>query len=393
MASSVNLKASSSPYDAPIIENNVPDQSSPRTGPNDGSDEKRNQHQDHLRIQPQQQQQQQRYQRQQQQVLEDPDMEATSSSPLLKQFKNERLTVAQHLDPKGKELPTSSWVHVNHTLPLCSLEETLSVFERLVHEEATGIIDLEAPWNPYEDGMILPTLEKDILSSSFSSDRRDRGQGNSTIVEAAHVVLSPFGRPNGWHLKFANRSVAYAILNRSKSRTNPILIGWKYVGIQEFNYDKWKKGQTQRQPLPPPPRGKKGTRYNPINPNHSMHTDFIVDDTMVRVENCPVKIGTEYIRIMMSRYDLAHTGRTVIKWVGITPNGKVAPPMFVVRFASSAWARAAVRELQGTQIDDNIIKLIQYPKQIRYHDDDDDDNDDEAEVGRRKVKTNELKSF
>jgi hypothetical protein len=120
---------------------------------------------------------------------------------------------------------------------------------------------------------------------------------------------------------------------------------------------------------------------------------LVVDDSMVRFENCPPDLTDEYLRYLLSRFDLAPQGKTVIEWRGRTTDGKRAPLMFVVRFASAAWARAAVRELQSMQIGGKqsrdhqsmqqarkqsrelpqsmqigrkSIKLSAYPNQIRY---------------------------
>ena len=57
----------------------------------------------------------------------------------------------------------------------------------------------------------------------------------------------------------------------------------------------------------------------------------------------------------------------MITWKGWTSDGKRAPLMFVVRFASAAWARAAIREMQGLRVNGKSIKMIQYPNQLRYN--------------------------
>jgi hypothetical protein len=264
--------------------------------------------------------------------------EQESSAPLLRQFKDERLPAAQHLDPDGKELPTSEWIHVGLNHPFCAMEEIVAFFEKLLREQADEAVDLEAEWNPHQDES-LPFLE--IPEGS--------------CIEAAHVVLSPYGRPNGWHLKFPNRSMAHAILMKAQSKQ--LYISWKPIRVKEYHY---------QHPTQQRGKGSRRKKRNKDGSFHSMHHDFVVDHSMVRLESCPSEVGSEYIRYMMSRFDLAPQGTTVIRWKGRTPNGKIAPPMYILRFASPAWARAAVRELQSTQINDKEIKLIQYPKQIRY---------------------------
>jgi hypothetical protein len=232
------------------------------------------------------------------------------------------------LDPKGTILPRNEWIHVNGTLPICSLDEVISSFEKMLKREESecGIVDLEAPWNPLQDENV-PTHSLDP---------------STPIIEAAHVVISPFGRPNGWYLKFSNRSLVNTILTRSQQ--NHIHVTWKVVQIKEHEYDK----ETALQEDPAHANG------------------FVVDDTMVRIENCPYGLLEEEIRLRLSRYDLAPKGKTVIRWEGETNDGKKAPLMYVVRFASAAWARAAIREVQSLRLNGKIVKLVQYPKQMRY---------------------------
>ena len=151
------------------------------------------------------------------------------------------------MDPKGKILPKSDWIHVNGVLPICSLEDVLSSFEKMLRqEEARGIVDLDAPWNPVQDEAV-PTITLDNL--------------NTPMVEAAHVVVSPFGRPNGWYLKFANRSLANAILTRSQE--TEIRVAWKLVQVQEYYYHKEKE--------------------NANDPAYA--NGLVVDDSMLRYES------------------------------------------------------------------------------------------------------------
>lgn len=264
--------------------------------------------------------------------------------PRLK-LKDEILQCAKHLDPNGDILPKSEWIHVNGTLPICSLNEIVTTFEDLLRREERewGLVDLDSPWNPIQDPKV-PTLSLE--------------EENKAIVQAAHVVISPFGRPNGWLLKLPNRSLVNAILTRAQQRH--IHVTWKVVQIKEYDYTKERE-----------------IRQDPAHAN-----GLLVDDSMVRFENCPHGLKEEEVRLRLSRYDLAPTGKTVIKWHGETTDGKKAPLMYVVRFADASWARAAVRELQSLRVNGKTIKLVQYPNQIRYNDDDYDDNvEDEKGAG------------
>ena len=71
------------------------------------------------------------------------------------------------------------------------------------------------------------------------------------------------------------------------------------------------------------------------------------------------------MRLMLSRYDLAPLGPTVVRWEGTTSDGKKPPLMFLVHFADPSWARAAVRAFQSKEIEGQALRLAQYPKQIR----------------------------
>ena len=218
---------------------------------------------------------------------------------------------------------------MNGTLPVCSLDEVVGTFENLLRlEEERGIVDLDAPWNPIQDDKV-PTV-------TLGNDE--------PIVEAAHVIVSPFGRPNGWYLKFRNRSIANAVLTRKEEES--IYVSWKLVTVAEYDYAEERHKEE----------------------DHAYSNGLVVDDSMVRFENCPPKLTDEYLRYLLARFDLAPEGKTIIKWKGITTDGKYAPPTFVARFSSPAWARAAVREMQSMNVDDKSLKLIAYPKQIRYSD-------------------------
>jgi hypothetical protein len=221
------------------------------------------------------------------------------------------------------------------------MAEVVSTFENLLVQEAErGIIDLEADWNPVQDAQV-PTLSID--------------DDNSIVeVQAAHVVLSPFSRPNGWHLKLPNRSMVNALLTRA--REQHIRMAWKLVQIEEYDYISSKQRDD-------------GKEQDYARANFG---STIVDDSMVRFENCPGGLTDEYLRYLLSRYDLAPQGNTVIRWRGRTSDGKEAPLTFVVRFASAAWARACVREFQSMKIDDKLVKLVAYPKQLLYKEEKDE---------------------
>jgi hypothetical protein len=194
----------------------------------------------------------------------------------------------------------------------------------LVNEQAIGIVDLDALWNPVEDPAV-PTL------APLDNDSEQHW------IQAAHLVLSPFGRPTGWYLKFQNRSIVNSII--SHAQLHPLFCAWKPIKVTEYNY-----------------------RQEPLSPNP------VVTDSMIRFENSPKFLTADQLRLMLSRYELATEGNTVVQWQG-SVEGKTAPRMFVVRFADASWARAALRDLQSTVVEDKTLVLAQYPQQIRYDQD------------------------
>lgn len=265
---------------------------------------------------------------------------------------------------------------------MTSLEEVLGSVEDILRNELAGlssnrnnpyggVIDLDADWNPVEDGNTNPPLIPGMIhyspdTTAPTEDRREYAldeaietssdasastednvgpiQVESFRVIKAHVVLSPFGRPTGWNLRLANPSMVNALLSAAQSARvrGSIRIGWRFAKVREHH------------PSPSPPQvDSKDTR-----------TLLVVNDSMVRFENCPADLTEDYLRHLLSRYELTTKGSTVIKWRGMTDDGKAPPLTYVVRFASPAYARAAVREMQGNFLKGQPIKLIQYPKQL-----------------------------
>jgi len=265
------------------------------------------------------------------------------SSPTISKtlkFTDQWIPCREHLDPHNSILPTSNWIKIMGTLPITSLEEVLSSVEKILYREVTetGVVDLDAPWNPIQDEAV-PTISP-IQSDDNNTDNNSDGCSQQPFqVQAAHVILSPFGRPTGWKVKLYNASMVNALLTQCEPR-GCMRVGWKLVQVQEYD------------PL------------EEVSHSDTMENTLVVDDSMVRVENCPSTLNQENLRHMLSRYELAPRGDTIIKWKGKTNDGKVPQPMYVVRFSSAAWARAAVRELQNTAVDEKSIKLIQYPRQL-----------------------------
>jgi hypothetical protein len=299
----------------------------------------------------------------------------SSSPPLSSRSHPKRsgpLPCADHLDPDGAVLPKSCWIEVKGILTICSLDSMLTTFQNLLDlERQRGIVDLDALWDPAEQPTV-PLLQWDDGQPNPASS-----SSSSSWVQAAHLLLSPFGRPTGWHLKFQNRSIVNAIL--SHAQEHPIYDAWKVIQVSEATMI----------PVAPRPPASSSLSSHPHDMGHmspaaaraTIHTtnlaatpivgpDLVVTDSMIRVENCPPTLTAETLTLMMSRYDLTTIGPTVSEWKGETLDGKVAPLMFVVHFADPSWARAAVRDLQATNLDGKALTFAQYPRQLRVSDED-----------------------
>lgn len=195
--------------------------------------------------------------------------------------------------------------------PMISLDDVVrSINGVMDHEQELGIVDLDGNLQTNDTLPMVKRVHKEW-------------------VQSATFLLSEHGRPNAWKIQFENRSLAHAFLQRAKAI--PFRLIWKPVLVTEWN--------TQTAGLEPLVK---------------------VDESMIRVENFPSKISHDSMRHLFRRYDLATDGPTILPWVSRVTGFK----MFVVRFDNPSWARAAVRELQGVDVEGHQLRLAQYPKQI-----------------------------
>jgi hypothetical protein len=201
-------------------------------------------------------------------------------------------------------LPTSSWVELLGAPPLATLDDVCnSVRQALDIERAIGIPDLDSP----DCGLLTPS-EPWIKSATFT--------------------LSESGRPRIWRIRLENRSIVHAFLEHAKQTKFRIV--WKETAVKE-----WRTKTDEPQQL-------------------------VVTDSMVRVENLPDKVTTEYVRHLFQRYDFSPTGPSVTRF-DVKFKSK---SFFVVHLADPANARAAVRELQGLDVLGTKLTAVQYPKTL-----------------------------
>jgi hypothetical protein len=225
-------------------------------------------------------------------------------------------TLAEHFSARNESVPSSNWVKVENIPPLSSLDAMLfGVRNALNIERERGIIDLDAEFNQES----LPFLTNIGEEEDW--------------VQSAHVILSPFGRPCGWKLKFENRSIVYALLAHANELE--VQCGTRRVRI---------------------------VGHNPNDQQPEEEVD--VSDATIRVENCPDGLRPLALLKLFSRYDLRGTGPSVAEWKGQTNDGLVARNIWLVHFAHASWARAAMRERQSSELQGKTLLLAQFPKQI-----------------------------
>lgn len=248
---------------------------------------------------------------------------------------SEDLLLGTQLAQDGDILPKSEWVRVENISPTSSLNAILrGIRQALDVEESRGIVDLDKPWSA---GQRIPFLTR--VSEVGAPDK---------WVQKARLILSPYGRPCGWYLKFANRSVVYALLKYA--RDTPVKCSWRDVRI--FDY-----GQPNVDP----------TKTTPENANFVFSEE--ISDNTLRLENVSQNIRETSLLNFFSRYDLR--SNPILKWEHRTSDGKSNPPTFLIHFTDAAWARACLREKQATfihafqeKIGKKQIILVQYPQQI-----------------------------
>jgi hypothetical protein len=231
----------------------------------------------------------------------------------------EGILAGHYSNLSGEAIPTSSWVRVEGIPPLSSLQAILDGIRNAVLEIQNGsVLNMDAAWDS-DSRDTLPVVE------NIDSD---------AWVQEARLILSPFGRPMGWHIRLPSRSRVFALLKYSQ--TNPLYCAWKQVKIVSSN-----------------------------GPNSADDLLFPkVTDATVRVENCPFDTNAISLIHFFSRFDLTVNGPPIELWPGKRSNNKQAPLTYIVHFADASWARAAIRELQSSQLKGRTVRLAQFPRQI-----------------------------
>ena len=255
----------------------------------------------------------------------------------------------------------------------------------------SGIIDLDKAEQFVED----PEKEVDMDELPFWDPSLHDASLNGSYIQEARLLLSVLGRPCGWYLRMPDRSCVQAILSHADEdasrpgRRLAVSIGGRCLAVGEFD----------------PARGR--VLSGPFNTDTALVEGSFdravrlrLDDSVVRVENCPVRSTAEDMRYLFRRYDIIDTRRLrddkgldaaqllVQGNYGRYNDGKpfypnrnyhgensdeiqplrtdtpIATNTFIVRFETAADARAAIREMQMVEFEGRQLQLAQYPRQL-----------------------------
>lgn len=223
----------------------------------------------------------------------------------LPEVSDRQTDTVHYKQPERVVLPTSACIQLRNVPPLATLDDICSSISMVLEiERKIGIRDLDS-----ENGELLTP--------------------STPWVKSAKTILSTHGRPTHWKIEFENRSIVHAFLEHSKQAK--FICVWKEVNVTEC-------------------------------PKSEEVAQVEVNDSMIRVENCPSCLTVDVLRHVFRRYDFAKSGASIFRWE--SPNTSSTHNMFVIRFADPSYARAAIREMQGLKIKEKELIMAQYPKQL-----------------------------
>ena len=295
--------------------------------------------------------------------------------------------------------------------PSSILEDVADCIARVMQREIdSGIIDLdkaerfvesqEEGAESNEDGAKDDKDELPLSSAEelpFWDPSEHDASLNGSYIQEARLVLSVLGRPCGWYLRMPDRSCVQAILshadedaNKGRGRRLAVSIGGRTLKVGEFD-------PAESRVL----SGSLGTDTTLVERSFDRAVRLRLDDSVVRVENCPVRSNAEDMRYLFRRYDIIDTRRLqddkgldavqilVQGNYGRREDGKpfhpdrrndhgedsgdiqplksdtpIATNTFIVRFETAADARSAIREMQMVEFEGRQLRLAQYPNQL-----------------------------
>jgi hypothetical protein len=297
----------------------------------------------------------------------------------------------------SKKITSTEWIQVTQIPPLSTLDDLLPDIQRIITTELSmGIVDLDATEEmlKHEDVKNSPQLPLWKPDSSLSPH----------MVVEARLMLSTLKRQQGWYLKLANRSVVHALLshlnearkieadytrqkwaiiknNKKKSKS---MVGHlnhidDAVELENIPALCWKDMQIR--PLMCAWRRVDVSPFY-VQDSCSAFMDgikYMLGENVLRVENCSRESTIDDVKYFFRKYafyderlDTDRKLKAVEKVVHgrreVPSNSKDTTPCmtssYLVRFASAADARAAMREKQNVELLGRRVRLAQYSRQI-----------------------------
>jgi len=274
----------------------------------------------------------------------------------------------------------------------------------------SGILDLDKAERAFgEEGKVEETDEGETNATQdetplasmddlpFWDPSEHDASLNGSYIQEARLLLSVLGRPFGWYLRMPDRSCVQAILSHADEdakvpgRRLAVSIGGRTLAVGEFD-------PSTRRVLSMPESSASDRPL--IERSFDRAVALRLDDSVIRVENCPVDSTPADLRYLFRRYDIIDTRRlqddAELDAVQLLVQGNygrrkdggrfypnrsyhgedkqdlqplrditpVATNTFIVRFESAADARAAIREMQMVELEGRQLRLAQYPKQL-----------------------------
>jgi hypothetical protein len=321
----------------------------------------------------------------------------------------------KHDQNKSENVISTEWVQVTNIPQLSTLDDLLPDIERIMNVELSmGIVDLDAAEN------MIKNHGSD--GASKLSQQLPLWEPNSSLpphlVVEARVMLSTLKRQQGWYLKFPNRSVVHALMSHLKEakkiearqtrdkwkvmqenkwrrktsmskdkvddeeeeeevvveeniptasensllQIRPLMCAWRIVEVSPFYVGR--------------------SSYSTSDGSFDSFMDglkYMIGDNVLRVENCSRETTVDDLKYFFRRFALYDERQNTVdnlRSVELVVKGEetiqrhldnVTPcktNSFLVRFASSADARAALTEKQNVELLGKRIRLARYSRQM-----------------------------
>ncbi|CAB9512939.1 expressed unknown protein [Seminavis robusta] len=300
-----------------------------------------------------------------------------------KKKKSGKANTRQRRKSKSKEntdiviaIPTSEWIHVGDISPISTLESMVEgINEALDAHLAThgGIVHVDDSTQLLDFQDMFPNHHHHATTNDDDEEEQVMVQEDLfRWVQQAHLILSSYGRPAGWKVQLANRSIAYALLQQHAKTC--VQSTWKPLTIAPFTENTPQHNTNNAQCVQA--RLEKPSNDNGFGHNHVFYDCDLdqssldwIDDSVVRVENC----GDDHYDAAMDLFHLFGSyelkAPSILQWT-LQHDGHGPRSTYLVRFEDPDWARAAMRDKQGHVMPrsnnrDKSLRLIQFPKQKR----------------------------